>query len=221
MIRNQSCDTWYPSDARDESRRLGFSPATNMSSPLNSPVWFYGWADRQCASWILSSVSEVVMLRPLTVTRLGSAPTSRDENESLRRSWRWLGVGLHVKRLVSNASSHRTGTQRPVGTNRGRGDARSVRQMLSGVPNPGVAVWKIPFFHGVCSRVGRCHPSVCSGSLGIRGFGSNPTAQRSVLLLPKDFRWSAALLRRMTGGIPGNWGGVASGSGRLGVGLQQ
>ena len=58
-------------------------------------------ADQQCSGWILSSVSEVVRLRPLTVTRLGSAPTSRDENEVLRRSWRWLSVGLHVKRFVS------------------------------------------------------------------------------------------------------------------------
>ena len=30
-------------DARDKSRSLGFSPGTNLASPLKSPVFFKGW----------------------------------------------------------------------------------------------------------------------------------------------------------------------------------
>ena len=44
-------------DARDKSRSLGFSPGTNFSSPLKSPVFFMDGAEQECSGYILSSAS--------------------------------------------------------------------------------------------------------------------------------------------------------------------
>ena len=41
-------------DASDKSRSLGFSPGTNLESPLKSPVFLKDGAEQECSGYILA-----------------------------------------------------------------------------------------------------------------------------------------------------------------------
>ena len=63
LMGGPTCGAWWlcvgkrrpgRNDARDKSRSLGFSPGTNFSSALKSPVFLMDGAEQECSGYILS-----------------------------------------------------------------------------------------------------------------------------------------------------------------------